>query len=126
MTAQEHRSGILAGNPVCRPANEVIDRRITEFSLILAALFLLDIITTELILRLGGIELNPLMAGVVTSPLVHLAIKAGTLLLIIIVSHFAESKVKGSAIAFYCVIITHYVFVIVNNMFVLIPHVAGL
>jgi len=125
MAALEHRSGSLGGYLDYRPAYPTIDRRTTEFSLILAALFLLDIITTQLILRLGGIELNPAMAGVVKSPLVHIAIKAGTLLLIIAVALIAEKKVKGSSVAFYCVIITLYLFVIVNNTFVLIPHIVG-
>ena len=125
MGALEHRSGSSGRDLNYRLADPTIERRITEFSLILAALFMLDIITTQLILRLGGIELNPAMAGVVTSPLVHIAIKAGTLLLIIVVAIIAEKKVKGSAIAFYCVIITLYLFVIVNNTFVLIPHVVG-
>jgi hypothetical protein len=123
MAALEHRSGSLGGDLVYWPANAAIDRRITEFALILTGLFFLDIVTTHIILRLGGIELNPAMAGVVTSPPVHIAIKTGTLLLVIIVSLIAESRVKGSAIAFYCVLITLYLFVIVNNTFVLIPHI---
>jgi hypothetical protein len=125
MAALEHRPGSPGGYLNYHLADITIDRRITDFSLILAALFLLDIITTQLILRLGGIELNPAMAGVVMSPLVHIAIKAGTLLLIIVVALIAEKKVKGSSIAFYCVIITLYLFVIVNNTFVLIPHFVG-
>jgi len=125
MAVLEHRSGSPGGYLNYRPADPTIERRTTEFSLILAALFLLDIITTQLILRLGGIELNPAMAGVVTNPLVHIVIKAGTLFLIIIVALIAEKKVKGSSIAFYCVIITLYLFVIVNNTFVLIPHIVG-
>ena len=125
MAALEHPSKFLYGFLDYRPVDETINRRITEFSLILAALFLLDILSTQIILWLGGIELNPAMSGAVTSPLMHIAIKAGTLLLIIIVSLIAESKVKGSAIGFYCVIITLYIFVIVNNTFVLVPHVAG-
>lgn len=108
-----------------RPADAGIDRRITVFSLILAALFLLDILTTHLILWMGGIELNPAMVGVVTSPVLHLAIKAGTLLLIIVVSLIAETKVKGSSLAFYGTIITLYLFVLVNNSFVLIPRIIG-
>ena len=125
MAAQGHKTGSHHGFLDYHPADATINQRITEFSLILATLFLLDILTTHLILWLGGIELNPAMSGIVMSPLVHLAIKAGTLLLIIIVSLVAEKKVKGSAIAFYCVIITFYVFVIVNNTFVLIPRIAG-
>ena len=125
MAAQQHRPGTLLGYLDYRPVDDATNRQFTVFSLTLAALFLLDVITTQLILWLGGMELNPAMAGVVTSPLVHIAIKAGTLLLIIVVALIAESKVKGSAIAFYCVLITLYIFVIVNNTFVLIPHIVG-
>jgi len=107
------------------PANRIIDRRITDFTLLLATLFVLDIITTHAILRLGGVELNPAMAGIVASPFVHIAVKACTLLLIIIVALIAETKVKGSSIAFYSTIVTLYLFVIVNNAFVLVPQLAG-
>jgi hypothetical protein len=125
MAAAEHRSLSPAGLLEYHPADPVIDRRITEGTLILAMLFLFDIITTHLILWLGGVELNPAMAGIVASPLLHIAIKAGTLLLIIVVALIAETKVKGSSIAFYCTIVTLYLFVIVNNAFVLIPHLTG-
>lgn len=125
MAVQAHRPGIMAGFPGYLLADDATGRRIAEFSLILAVLFLLDIVTTQVILRLGGSELNPAMAGIVASPLVHLAIKAGTLLLIIIVSLIAEREVRGSAVIFYSVLITLYIFIIVNNAFVLIPHVVG-
>ncbi|MDP3563691.1 MAG: DUF5658 family protein [Methanoregula sp.] len=125
MAAQEYRWGTLQEYLDYRPVDDTTHRRITEFSLILAALFLLDILTTELILWLGGIELNPAMVGIVTSPLVHLTIKACTLILIILVSLVAETRVRGSSMAFYCILITLYLFVIVNNAFVLIPHIVG-
>jgi len=125
MAAQEHCTGTKTGYPGSLPADDATNRQITEFSLILAALFLLDILSTQVILWLGGIELNPAMAGIVTSPLMHLAIKAGTLILIILVSLVAEMQVRGSSCAFYCILITLYLFVIVNNTFVLIPHIVG-
>lgn len=125
MAAQEYRTGTKTGYPGYLPGDDAANRQITEFSLILAALFLLDILTTQFILWLGGIELNPAMAGIVTSPLMHLAIKACTLILIILVSIIAETRVRGSSIAFYCILITLYLFVIVNNTFVLIPHIVG-
>lgn len=106
-----------------RIADASMDRQITGFSLIIAVLFFLDIVTTQFILLLGGVELNPVMAGVVLNPLLHLAIKAGTLLLIILVSIIAETKVRRSSVAFYSAIITLYIFVLVNNSFVLIPHI---
>ena len=125
MTTQVQQPGSPAGDFTLLPVTVQYDRRITEFSFILAVLFLLDIITTQVILWLGGIEMNPAMSGFVQDPLLHLAVKAATLLLIILVSLFAETKVKGSSIGFYCVIIVLYIFVLVNNVFVLIPHTAG-
>jgi len=125
MAVQVHGTGSPAKFPGVLLTDTSTNRRIAEFTLILAALFLLDILTPQSILRLGGIELNPAMAGIVASPFVHLAVKAGTLLLIMLVALIAETKVKGSAIAFYCVIITLYLFIIVNNAFVLIPRVTG-
>ena len=47
------------------------------FTSVLSILFLLDILTTQAILRMGGVELNPLMAGVVTTPLMHVTLKCG-------------------------------------------------
>lgn len=50
MAAQEYRWGALRGYLDYRPVDDTTNRRITEFSLILAALFLFDILTTQLIL----------------------------------------------------------------------------
>lgn len=121
MAAEHHLQGTLLGYLDYRSVDNTTNRRIKEFSLILAALFLLDILTTQVILWLGGIELNPLMAGVVTSPAIHIAIKSAILLLIIVVSLIAEKEVRGSSVIFYCVLITLYIFVFVNNVFVMLP-----
>lgn len=125
MAAQVQQAVSPAGNFTLLPATVQFDRRIADFSLILAALFLLDIATTHLILWLGGIELNPVMAGIVTSPLAHTVVKAATLLLIVAVSLIAEANVKGSTIGFYAAIITLYILVLVNNTIVLVPRIAG-
>ena len=125
MAAQVQRTVTPAGHFTLLPATLHFDRRIAEFSLILAALFILDIVSTHLILWLGGIELNPAMACIVTSPLINTMVKAATLLLIITVSLIAEANVKGSTIGFYAAIIALYIVVLVNNTIVLVPHVAG-
>lgn len=125
MAAQVQQAGTPAGNFTLLPATVRFDRRIADFSVILAALFLLDIITTHVILWLGGIELNPVMAGFVSCPFLHLALKAATLLLILAVSLIAEANVKGSTIGFYAIIISLYILVVVNNALVLVPHIAG-
>ncbi len=98
-------------------------RRILELVLILAALFLLDIVTTEIILLMGGVELNPFMIAVVASPPAHLALKAAILAVIFTVALVAERQVRGSGVFFYCMLITMYIFVVVNNVFVILPQV---
>jgi len=92
-------------------------------SLVLADLFLLDILTTQLILNLGGIELNPLMAGIVTLPLLHIVLKTGIVLCIIPVALVAESRVKGSGMVLYAALILMYTIVVLNNAAVLLPRI---
>ena len=103
------------------PLSHETERRIVILLLILGALFLLDILTTQIILRTGGIELNPLMTGIVANPALHLVIKATILILIFPVSLIAEQRVKGSGTIFYCALITLYSFVIINNMLIILP-----
>jgi hypothetical protein len=119
-----------AGNPGHAPrdseisyltADDATSRRITMFLLILGTLFLLDIVTTEVILWMGGIELNPLMTGIVANPALHTVVKMTILLVVFIVSLVAERQVRGSGAMVCCVIITLYIFVVVNNLFVILP-----
>lgn len=107
--------------PEYPPIDDGTSRRIGGLLLILGMLFLLDIVTTQIILFLGGVEMNPFMAGIVANPALHLIIKAVILLLIFSVSIIAEQRVKGSSAVFYCVLITLYLFVIINNLFVILP-----
>ena len=110
--------------PVNHPLDHETVRRSVELLAILGTLFLLDISTTQIILRLGGVELNPLMAGIVANPVLHLGIKAAILLVIFTVSLIAEQRVKGSGAVFYCVLITLYIFVVINNLFVILPQIS--
>ena len=110
--------------PGYRPLDHETVRRIVELLLVLGTLFLLDIITTQIILRMGGIELNPFMAGIVTHPALHLVIKAAILLIIFPVSLIAEQRVKGSGAFFYCVLILLYITVILNNLLFIVPRIA--
>ena len=106
------------------PATDNADlRRFLRLGLMLGTLFLLDILTTEVILIRGGVELNPLMVPVVANPVVHAGVKSAILLGIVIVSLVAEKEVRGSGVLFYCTLITMYIFVIVNNVFVILPQV---
>lgn len=94
---------------------------IAIFTSVIAMLFLLDIVTTEEILSLGGVELNPMMAGIVGIPLVHVLVKFGFLLAVIPMSLVAESRIRGTGVYFYAILIAIYTIVIVNNTLVLIP-----
>jgi len=69
--------------------------------------------------------MNPAMSGIVANPLLHLIIKAGTLLLFILVSLIVETRVPRSGSTFCCILITLCLFVIVSNTFLLIPHFVG-
>lgn len=102
--------------------NEAVIRS-AELLFILGALFLLDIITTQIILRMGGVELNPVMAGIVSNPALHLIIKAVMLLVIFAVSLIAEQRVKGSGIFFYGVLILLYSVVVFNNLLFILPRI---
>jgi hypothetical protein len=103
------------------PLDDETCRRIVNLLLILGMLFLLDIITTQVILRMGGVELNLFMGGIVANPALHLCIKAAIILVIFPVSLIAEQRVKGSGAVVYCIRIPLYILVFVNNMFVILP-----
>lgn len=108
------------------PANRFGDRTpllILLFTGVLASLFVLDITTTQAILVSGGVELNPLMTGVVAYPLIHTILKFGILGLVVPVALTAESRVRGSGIALYAILIVMYALVTLNNITVLVPHI---
>ena len=86
------------------------------FSSILAALFIIDILTTEQVLSLGGGEINPFMVWVTSSMILHAVIKALLIALVIAVAHVADERVPRSGIALYGILILMYCGVIVNNV----------
>ena len=95
--------------------------RITELLAVLGALFLLDITTTHIILLMGGVELNPLMVGIVANPVLHAGLKGAILLFIFSASVIAELHVRGSSVFFYGIIILLYLVVVLNNVLVILP-----
>jgi len=108
--------------PVRNRYGELTLVQILIFTSILAFLFLLDITTTQVILGMGGVELNPLMAGMVTFPVLHIILKCGILIMVIPVALIAEERVRGAGIALYAVLIVMYTVVNINNFSVLLPH----
>ena len=86
------------------------------FSSILAALFIIDILTTEQVLSLGCGEINPFMIWVTSSMILHAAIKALLIALVIAVAYVSDERVPRSGIALYGILILMYCGVIVNNI----------
>jgi|GEM_PF-875723 len=123
MSAGKNRAYLPCALMECPPLDDETFRRIVHLLLILGMLFLLDIVTTQVILRMGGVELNPLMAGIVANPLLHLGVKSAIILVIFPVSLIAEQQVKGSSSFVYCILIPLYIFIVVNNLFVILPQI---
>ena len=115
----------VQGSGFALPGPEYLDTvrawRIVVFTLILGSLFLLDVGTTQIILWMGGVELNPFMTGIVTNPVLHLAIKLMILLGAAFVALLAERYVRGSSVYLYGILIPLYLFIGVNNLFVILP-----
>lgn len=88
-------------------------------SFLVAALLFWDVITTSLILGLGGYEMNPVMVQIVKDPYIHLAFKILFAFSIVLISINAERKVALSGSAFLCSVIVLYGVVIWNNINVL-------
>ena len=105
---------------VCWRGDDVISlRQHIVFSSILAALFIIDILTTEQVLSLGGGEINPFMVWVTSSMILHAVIKALLIALVIAVAHVADERVPRSGVGLYCVLILMYCGVIMNNIYAL-------
>lgn len=90
---------------------------------VLGFLFLLDIISTQMILSCGGFELNPFMSSIVAVPALHTAVKASVLILVFAASLSAERACRGSSLPFYAIIILMYGIVVIHNLIVLDPGV---
>jgi hypothetical protein len=82
---------------------------------ILYILFSIDIVTTEAILRLGGVELNRLMTEIVSYPMGHIALKGAVLTLVAGVCVWAEERIARSGIATMAIIIAFYMVVALHN-----------
>lgn len=116
------RTGALY-HPVRSRYGELTLMHVFVFTCVLAGLFLLDITTTDVILGMGGVELNPLMVGMVTFPVLHIILKCGILMMVIPVALIAEEHVRGSGVALYAVLIVMYTAVNINNLSVLLPFI---
>lgn len=94
--------------------------------IILGVLLNLDVLTTSLVIRLGGYEMNPLMAGIVGVPMIHLFVKWLVLVFVVLVACFSDRVIKGSGICLMCFIIAWYSVVVANNILTFEHLLAGL
>lgn len=85
---------------------------------ILGVLLLLDVLTTSLVLSVGGYETNVFMEGIVTIPVVHLFLKWLFLVFVVMMARFCDRIVQGTGLYIMCVIIGWYSLVIANNTLV--------
>lgn len=91
---------------------------------ILWSLFMMDVITTEVILSFGGYEMNSLMAAFVGSVPIHTALKMAVLGLIAAVAYISNRVTKRYGTITVVIITAWYTFVVTHNviqMLLIIP-----
>jgi len=96
---------------------------LSVFGLILAALMLLDVATTTFILYHGGTELNPVMIGIVGSPLIHLAVKTIAFILIMIIAGTLETRIQFYGAVPVITTIVLYTFLAIHNITVAMKYI---
>ena len=83
----------------------------------LAALFILDVCTTEFILMNGGQEMNAVMVGVATtSSALHLLVKGFVLAMIITTIYYANRVIKHAGTMALVILIGWYIAVVCHNL----------
>ncbi len=83
----------------------------------LAALFVLDVCTTEFILVNGGQEMNAVMVGIVnSSSALHLMVKGAMLAMVIATVYYANRVIKHSGTFALVILIGWYISVIFHNL----------
>ncbi|MCK9543311.1 MAG: DUF5658 family protein [Novosphingobium sp.] len=87
---------------------------LTLLSIFVLYLFANDIVLTDLILSLGGVEYNILMMQVVSSPAIHVIVKSIAFAAIACIAYKAEKSMKYSGglimlvtAGFYSVVVLH-------------------
>jgi len=83
--------------------------------ILLSVLFGLDVVTTSLVLFMGGYEQNTVMAVVVHYPAIHLAIKGIALIAIAFITQYGDQVTHGKGLVILGPVLLFYAFVIVNN-----------
>ncbi|MDP3564312.1 MAG: DUF5658 family protein [Methanoregula sp.] len=87
------------------------------FRLLLVLYFLcfLDVVTTILIIRYGGTELNPFMTMFAVSPLMHLLLKWLVVFIIFLLASASEQKIRNSGVIIMGIACLWYVVVVLHN-----------
>lgn len=91
------------------------NHRIYLFTLF-AMLLLLDVVTTTRILLIGGVEFNPLMAGVVSSVPLHIGVKALFFAAMALWARWWDVRIRQGGITVLTVLCTWFTFVVVHNI----------
>ncbi|MGC9435812.1 MAG: DUF5658 family protein [Methanomicrobiales archaeon] len=92
---------------------------------ILGMLLFLDVLTTTLILDLGGTELNPVMQPVVGNPLIHLGVKVTFAGFVMFIMIRAERMVEYSGAAILTAVCSFFGVVFVHNLWFFIGAIAA-
>ena len=90
-----------------------------------AVLLLLDVVTTTWILLTGGMELNPLLVGVVSSVPLHTGVKALFFAVMVLWAQWWDVRIRHAGVMVLTVLCTWFTFVVVHNISSLVPHLSG-
>ena len=83
---------------------------------VLWALFMMDVITTEVLLSSGGFEMNAVMRPFVEFPALHIALKMAVLTVIAAVAYISDKITKRYGTIAVMAIAAWYIFVISWNI----------
>lgn len=83
---------------------------------LLGGLLVLDVLLTTIILRLGGFEMNPVMAWIVQNPYLHLGVKCAFAGFIIYVAGRAEEMKEYSGAIILMAVCAFFMVVFVHNL----------
>lgn len=87
------------------------------------ALFMMDVITTGVILSAGGYEMNAIMRPFAASPALHTTLKMAVLGLIAAVAYFSDKLTNSYGTVTVTVISAWYILVVSHNIIQMIPAV---
>jgi len=84
--------------------------------LMLWALFMMDVITTEIILSFGGHEINTVMQSIVGYPLLHIVLKMAVLAMLAAVAYLSDRLTNKYGTIAIMAVSAWYIFVVAHNV----------